>query len=270
MRDRNDKMGRIGPTIQTIEEHFLQSLRADRPVTSHSELVRQYEQITKVCTRTAQRHLRMLTEAISRGEVAEMDCYTGPQGRMYGRSRDEEFANARRDAEPARKPEQGVFLGGVFGWCHTRFEWTDCPVTGRLLQATLITVGVGEFMECGLCERVHFLGVAPKMKEERPEAWQLDPLVNWEDYAQALTSQFMGANSPPSNREYLESKGRARFVGMYFRSGPYAVDKKDQPDQYRILRKAGRLWEPRRPKGRTTVQSPRQPSPSRRGRGRGK
>jgi hypothetical protein len=172
------------------------------------------------------------------GRVTSVGRYKGPEGWLYGCTDEDSFVQAKENAEilPVQRPKATRQLGGVFQDSEMRTEWTHCPVTGDIRRATITTMGVADFMECPVCNRAHFLGVNPKMKDRRLYAWQVDPLVNAEDYADVITTLYMGGKSA------LMRANKRHYVGLWFRSSW-------DEDPMENLRKRGLLKGPNIRKG---------------------
>jgi hypothetical protein len=216
-------MPRWGPTATEIEDRFYECLKGTGRGLTYSPLVKRYAERVNRTERTAKTHLKLLLGGIVAGTVTSVARYKGPEGWLYGTPEDDSFVQAREDAERpvVDRPAAIANLGGVFQGSPVRSEWTNCPITNRIIRTTVVTIGVGDFMECGLCHRAHFLGINPKMKDRRLYAWQVDPLVNADDYEDALTRESMGHPAMPgrtqqSRIERIRNGGH--YVGLRFRT----------------------------------------------------
>lgn len=189
----------------------------------YGETIRRYVERTGLKARAAKVHLKKLRAAIERKEVSELAVYQRGRTHVYGATDDKVFMDAKEAAEAEPKPDRYpsyVQLGGLYQDSPVRSEWTNCPVRNQIVRTTIITMGVADFMECPLCHRAHFLGVNPRMKDRRLYAWQIDPLVNAVEYADAITTSFIG--DPKTYRAQKSSIPRIRngghYVGLWFRS----------------------------------------------------
>jgi hypothetical protein len=274
-------MPRVGPTESDLENRFYECLRQAGRGLTYGRLVTEYSRRYALTDRSAKTHLKVLRAGMDAGRVKEVGRYRGPEGWLYGCIDKEPFANAKEAAElPAIEPPPStVGLGGVFQDSPIRSEWTNCPVTNRIVRTTVITMGVADFMECPICSRAHFLGVNPKMKDQRLYAWQVDPLANAEEYADAITSSFIG--DPKTFKPQKPTIERVRrgghFVGLWFRTswetdpeedlrkrgllrpgtGQVVLPKDVDLERDRLLRKA------RRPSNRRRDPRERRPAPLR-------
>lgn len=206
-------MVRVGPTEREIEDRFFECLKGSGRGLAYGSLVKQYAERFQRTERTAKTHLKRLVEGMAAGRVSSTVRYRGPEGWLYGTPEDDAFVQAKEDAERPvdDRPPATVDLGGVFQGSPVRSEWTNCPVTNRIVRSTIITMGVADFMECPVCNWVHFLGVSPKMKDRRLYAWQIDPLVNAAEYADSMSTNFMGdpktLRSQPTRLERIQKRG---------------------------------------------------------------
>lgn len=215
-------MARAGPTETEIENRFFECLRGTGRGLAYGPLVTLYAERNRRTERTAKTHLKHLLEGIAAGRITSVSRYKGPNGWVYGTPEDDTFLQAKEDAERpvVDRPSATMDLGPIFQGSPVRSEWTHCPVTSRILRSTIITMGVADFMECPVCNWAHFLGVNPKMKDRRLYAWQVDPLVNAEEYADCLSTLYMGDPSKPgrpqpSQIERIRKGGY--YVGLWFR-----------------------------------------------------
>jgi hypothetical protein len=216
-------MARVGPGEREIEDRFFECLRWTGRGLTYGPLVKLYAERVQRTERTAKTHLKILLEGVAAGRVTSVARYKGPEGWLYGTPEDDVFVQAKEDAElpVVERPPATVDLGGSFQGSPVRSEWTNCPVTNRIIRSTIITVGVADFMECPVCHWAHFLGVSPKMKDHRLYAWQVDPLVNAEEYADCISTLYMGdpsnpGVSRPSRIERIRNGGYR--VGLWFRA----------------------------------------------------
>jgi hypothetical protein len=216
-------MGRVAPNLQRVEDWFYEALKDAGRGMTYGALWRKFCEVSGYKSRAAKTYLRLLTDGIASGRVKSVRFYSGPEGRLYGRTDEPKFAGAKEDAEappPQTRPAATVALPVPYHLTEVRSEWTNCPVTNRIKRTTILTVGLADFMECSVCHRVHFLGVNPKMKLERVYAWQIDPLACSEEYADALTTMFIGDpetyRSQPSSIDRIRKGGH--YVGLMFRS----------------------------------------------------
>lgn len=205
-----------------LEDRFFRCLKGTGRGLTYGRLVRRYAEITRLTERTAKTHLRSLVGGITARRVKAVARYNGPEGMLYGSPEDALFVQAKEDAEKplVERPAAIVHLGGVFQDSPVRSEWTHCPVTNRIVKSTIITMGVADFMQCPICSWTHFLGVSPKMKDRRLYAWQVDPLANPDEYADALSVLYLGdpkTNLLQPTRIERVRKGGHR-VGFWFRS----------------------------------------------------
>jgi hypothetical protein len=220
---RSENMARPGPTESELEDRFFACVKGTGRGLSYGRLVDTYAERIHRTSRTAKTHLKRLVEGISAGRVRSVARYKGPEGWLYGTPEDEAFVQAKEDAErppPVVRPQSLAGLGGVYQDSPVNSNWESCPVKNRIVRATVITMGVADFMECPLCNRAHFLGVNPKMKNQRLYAWQVDPLVNATEYADAITHGFMGdpkTLKPQPPRIARVRKG-GHYVGLWFRT----------------------------------------------------
>lgn len=154
--------------------------------------------------------------------VTTIPASTAP-AQMFGRTDDKVFMDAKEASE--KEPETDRYpsyagMGGLFQDSPVRSEWTHCPVKGKITRATIITMGVADFMECPLCSWAHFLGVNPRMKDRRLVAWQVDPLVNATEYADAIGHGLMGDprtfRAQPSRIRRIRKGGH--YIGLWFRT----------------------------------------------------
>jgi hypothetical protein len=208
-----------------IEDRFYECLRGTGRGLTYGRLVTAYALRVERTERTAKSHLKLLVEGMRAGRIKSVGRYRGPEGWLYGCAEDKSFVQAKEDAERpapvvAPRDQSLAGLGGPFQDSPVNSEWTHCPETGRIVRATVITMGVADFMECPVCNRAHFLGVSPKLKDQRLYAWQVDPLVNAAEYADSITTLFMGdpktlKRQPPSI-ERIRKGGR--YVGLWFRN----------------------------------------------------
>lgn len=216
-------MPRTAPSETEIEDRFFSCLRGTGRGLSYGKVVAAYSGRFGVTTRTGKTHLKRLNEAIAAGRAPSVSRYKGPEGWLYGTPEDDAFVQAKEDAErppPVQRDQSRAGLGGPYQDSPVNSEWTHCPETGRIVRATVITMGVADFMECPICNRAHFLGVSPKLQNQRLYAWQVDPLVNAVDYADSITTLFMGdpktLRSQPPAIERIRRGGR--YVGLWFRN----------------------------------------------------
>jgi hypothetical protein len=216
-------MARPGPSETELEDRFFGCVKGTGRGLSYGRLVDTYARRVARTPRTAKTHLKKLVEGILAGRVTSVARYKGPESWLYGTPEDDTFVQAKEDAErppPVVRPQSLVGLGGVFQDSPINSEWTACPETNRIVRATVITMGVADFMECPVCNRAHFLGVSPKMQNQRLYAWQVDPLANATEYADAITHSLMGDpetnKPPPSSIERIRKGGH--YVGLWFRA----------------------------------------------------
>jgi hypothetical protein len=215
-------MGRLPPSLETLESRFHACLARHDLGLSYTELVSDYSTRFQVSPRAARYHIRRLRLGIQRRTTRRVGMFTGPRGVRYGNLDNPGFIEAREQAERPLADTPLVTLGlpGDFSDSEVRSEWTHCPVSNKIVRTSILTVGVADFMECPECHRVHFLGVNPKRRFRHPAAWELDPLVNSAEYADALTVMLIG--DPETYGTQHSSLPRIRrgghYVGLMFRS----------------------------------------------------
>jgi hypothetical protein len=227
-------MPRIGPDLTELEDRVYRCVAGSPGGLPYGKLLKQYMTNTTLHIRQAKAHLRKVRFTIEKGELPSLSTYRGPAGLIFGSTSDEVFTGAKEDAERpplVDRPPGFLQLGGVFQNSPFRTEWTHCPETNKIVRSTIVTMGVADFMECQVCNRAHFLGVSPKLQHQRLYAWQVDPLVNSEDYADVLTRNYMG--DPVTLRAQESQLDRIRmqrghYVGLWFRSS-WTHDPNNEP-----------------------------------------
>ena len=233
-------MPKRAPTVDELADKFHQCLK-DTGGLQYGELIRRYMGSTRFKVRAAKNHLKRLVMGIVTGEVTEPTFYTRARTRVFGRTDDTVFMDAKEASEKEPETDKSSYagLGGLYNHSPVRYEWTHCPVTGKVVGSTIITMGVADFMECLLCSEAHFLGVNPRMKDRRLYAWQVDPLVNAAEYADAITTGFIGDpktfRTQPSKIERVKKGGH--YVGLWFRA---SWDEDPFKKQARIVEEAHR------------------------------
>lgn len=215
------RVGRRGPTETELEDRFYVCVKGTGRGLTYGPLVKRYAEKFHCTERTAKTHLKLLREGITIRKVTSVARYKGPEGWLYGSPEDITFTQAKEDAERPviERPPATVDLGRDFNGSPIRAEWTNCPETNRIVRSTIITMGVADFMECPVCNWAHFLGVNPKMRNQRLYAWQVDPLVNSEEYADYIATHFIGDSefrTQPSRIERIRKGGHR--VGLLFRA----------------------------------------------------
>jgi hypothetical protein len=217
-------MPKVAPTLDELTDRFHHCLK-DTGGLPYGELVRRYLVQTGLHGRAAKEHLRRLSDGIAKGDVTEITFYTRGRVRIFGRADDKVFMDAKEAAEKEPETDRDKYpsyagLGGLFQDSPVRCEWTECPVTNKIVRTTIITMGVADFMECPECSWAHFLGVNPRMKDRRLYAWQVDPLANARDYEDAISTGFIG--DPKTFRRQPSRIARIRngghYIGIWFRS----------------------------------------------------
>jgi hypothetical protein len=215
-------MPRRAPTLEDLAGRFHVCLK-DTGGLPYGELLRRYRIQTGLKDRMSKNHLKAVSDGIGTGEVDELAIYSRGGARVFGRIDDKVFMDAKEASE--KEPETDRYpsyagMGGLFQDSPVRSEWTHCPVKGKITRATIITMGVADFMECPLCSWAHFLGVNPRMKDRRLVAWQVDPLVNATEYADAIGHGLMGNprtfRAQPSRIRRVLKGGH--YVGLWFRT----------------------------------------------------
>jgi hypothetical protein len=216
-------MPRPKPSLEDLEDRVSECVRTRPGGLPWTELMPAYRHSTGVCERTAKQNLRDVRVGVECGVLRLLGVYQGPKGLMFGAMDDKVFLGAMEDAQkppPSHRPEATLQLGGLFQDSEVRSEWTRCPVTNRIVRTTVITMGLADFMECQICYRVHFLGVSPRMQNQRVYAWQVDPLVCAADYADELSSSRIldprTGRTPRSAIRRVQEGGR--YVGLRYRS----------------------------------------------------
>lgn len=219
-------MGRLPLNLQKIESRFLRHLTGRDSGLNYTALVNEYSEGFS-SERTARYHIERLRSGINSGRVRSIVTWETGERRMFGDALNAAVREAKADAEnPPPPPRAAVMVGPYFGDCPVRGEWTKCPVTRRVRKVTIITVGVGDFMECGICNRVHFLGVNPQMRDRRLRVMDVDPLVNSADYADALSVQLMDG----AKCEIERVNRGGSYVGLLFRQ-PFDDPEEDQKEK---------------------------------------
>lgn len=215
-------MAQRGLVLNELSDRLYASLSGAGGV-GYGEAVRRYAEKSYLQPRAAKVHLKRIVEGIERGELKDVSFYRRGRTRVFGNTDDKVFMDAKEAAEKSDEPDSYpsyVQLGGVYQSSPVRSEWTNCPVTGKITRATVITMGVADFMECPTCNWAHFLGVSPRMKDRRLYAWQVDPLVNALDYEDAISTGFIG--DPKTFRRQPSRIPRVRkgghYVGLWFRT----------------------------------------------------
>jgi hypothetical protein len=244
-------MPKTGPSLAELTERFHDCLKGTGGA-GYGETVRRYAERNSLNPRTAKVHLKRLCDGIERGEVDDLAFYRRGRTRVIGNTDDKVFMDQKEETEREPKSDRYpayIHLGGLYQDSPVRSEWTTCPVANRIVRTTVITMGVADFMECPTCNRAHFLGVNPRMKDRRLYAWQIDPLVNASEYADAITTQFMG--DPKTSRPQKSSIERIRqgghYIGLWFRSS-WDEDPMENLRKQRLLKPMRR---PRHPGKRT-------------------
>lgn len=215
-------MPRRAPSLEELVGRFHICLK-DTGGLPYGELLRRYRVQTGLRDRMSKNHLKAVSEGIGSGEVTDLAVYSWAGIRAFGRIDDKVFMDAKEASE--KEPETDRYpsyagMGGLFQDSPVRSEWTHCPVKGTITRATIITMGVADFMECPLCSWAHFLGVNPRMKDRRLYAWQVDPLVNAVEYADAIGHGLMGDpitfRGQPTRIARILKGGH--YVGLWFRT----------------------------------------------------
>ena len=215
-------MPRRAPSLEELVGRFHTCLK-DTGGLPYGELVRRYMDSTGLQARMSKNHLKAVREGVESGKVTDLALYSRAGVRVLGRADDKVFLDAKEASE--KEPETDRYpsyagMGGLFQDSPVRSEWTHCPVKGTITRATIITMGVADFMECPLCSWAHFLGVNPRMKDRRLYAWQVDPLVNGAEYADAIGHGLMGDpvtfRGQPTRIERILKGGH--YVGLWFRT----------------------------------------------------
>jgi hypothetical protein len=216
-------MSRIGPTETELEDRFFECLKGTGRGLPYGRIVATYASRFKRTDRTAKTHLKRLNEGMAAGRVSSVSRYKGPEGWLYGTPEDDAFVQAKEDAErpPAiDRPDSIFHLGGHYQHSPMGLEWTNCPFTNRIVRTQVVTLGIADFMVCPVCSRYHFLGVSPKMQDQRVYAWQIDPLVNAEEYADELTVSHIGnpKTFKPQKTRIDRIRNGGHYVGLRYRS----------------------------------------------------
>lgn len=216
-------MPRTAPSEPEIEDRFFACLKGSGRGLTYGRVVAAYAARSRVTARTGKTHLKQLNAAIAAGRATSVGRYKGPEGWLYGTPEDDTFVQAKEDAErpaPLIRNQSLVGLGGPFQNSPVNSNWESCPLKNRIVRATVITMGVADFMECPICNKAHFLGVSPRLKDQRLYAWQVDPLVNAAEYADSITTLFMGdpgtLRRQPTSIKRIRDGGR--YVGLWFRN----------------------------------------------------
>jgi hypothetical protein len=216
-------MPRKGWSNEELDERVLACVKGTGRGLTYGRVVDLYSRMYECSLRTAKNHLKQLGRAIDNGGVTAVGRYQGKEGKLYGDPRDEKFVQAKEDANrpPAiDRPDSIFHLGGVYNHSPMSLEWTTCPFKNRIIKTQIVTLGIADFMVCSLCSRYHFLGVSPKMQDQRVYAWQIDPLANAEEYADELTCRLIG--NPRTYRAQGTRIERIRngghYVGLLYRS----------------------------------------------------
>lgn len=239
-------MPRRAPTLEELVERFRSCLK-DTGGLPYGELLRRYRAQTTLKERMSKNHLKAVSGGIAAGTVDELSVYSRAGIRVFGRIDDRVFMDAKEASE--KEPDSDRYpsyagMGGLYQGSPVRSEWTHCPVKGKITRATIITMGVADFMECPLCSWAHFLGVNPRMKDRRLFAWQVDPLVNGDEYADAIGHGLMGnpvTFRPQPSRIRRIRKG-GHYVGLWFRT---SWDEDPAKRQARVAEPARRMREAR-------------------------
>ncbi len=210
---------------EELEDRFVPCLKDKGRGLTYGKTVAAYAERWRPCSdRTAKAHLAILVRGIGQGTVKEIGRYRGPEGFLYGLLNEKSFADAKEAAEippdSTPKPASIVHLGGPYHDTPMRLEWTNCPVTAKIVRTQVWTLGLADFMSCPICNWFHFLGVSPKMKDQRVYAWQMDPLVNAEEYADSLSRLFRGDPKTfrPQPSRIPRMLGGGHYVGLMFRT----------------------------------------------------
>ncbi len=214
-------MARKGLTESELEDRFYECVKGTGRGLTYGPLVKRYAKGFHLTERSAKTHLKLLLNGVMAGRLTSVARYRGPEGWLYGSPADDNFLQAKEDSERPvviERPPATVNLGGVFNDSPVRSEWTKCPETNRIVKSTIITMGVADFMECLVCCRAHFLGVNPKMMNQRLYAWQIDPLVNAEDYSDWITVDMIGDSKFRGQSTRIERiRQGGCYKGLWFR-----------------------------------------------------
>ncbi len=187
-------MGRVAPALEQVEAWFHDALADAGRGLTYARTWKAFSEITGYKERASKSFLSQLRDGIDRGLVKSISHYSGPAGRLYGRTEDPTFAQAKSDAEkpPPIVQEPWIALGGRFNRSTTRVRWELCPEKSRMMKTVVLTVGIVDFMRCDVCKRYHALGIRPEYADRRPHAWELDPLFFKDDYADELSHRLYG------------------------------------------------------------------------------
>lgn len=213
-------MSRLPPSIGTIEKRFLGSFEEGIHGLGPTRLVARYVETQGVSEKTAWTHFGRLKDGMAKGTVKRIVSFTGPDGERFGDARDEKFLERKADAETKTESPPAIWhLGGWYQNCPVRLSWEYCPVKNRLRQVAVVRVGVADFMRCHICNRFHFLGLSPKVRESRPQVWELDPAICWQDYEDELSVELMvDPETHKSQQSQIERVRRGgRWIGLRLR-----------------------------------------------------
>lgn len=216
-------MARLPPSDETLERRFLACLRGKTLGLSPTKLVALYTTTNKLSDKSGWVHFQRLKKGITKGSIRRVVSYVGPRGVRFGDARSQDFLQRKADVElrPIEPVAATWDLGRWYQGCPVHLSWEYCPYTNRLRQVAVVRVGVADFMRCSICHRFHFMGLSPRVKDSRPQVWELDPAICWQDYEDQLTVELIGdPNRPdpkvnrmqPSKIERVLKGGR--WIGM--------------------------------------------------------
>lgn len=256
-------MGKVAPGLNQIEEWFYLALDGAGRGLSYARAWKRFSEVANYKERASKTYLRELRVGIDQGRVRSISSYNGPEGRLYGRTEDPSFAEAKLDAErpPPVVQEPWIALGGRFNRSTTRVKWELCPEKSRMMKTLVLTVGIVDFMRCDVCERFHALGIRPEYADRRPHAWELDPLFFKEDYADELSRRLCGQEKSRIKRV---TKG-GQYLGLMYRAVKWGNPEKwnEEMDRARELsRELPTRQKTTRPKRAANVRSPHRRSSS--------
>jgi hypothetical protein len=230
-------MGKTAPSIEKVEYWFYEALEGAGRGLPYGQAWRAFSQVSLYHSRASKSYMRELREGIEHGRVKSVSCYHGPRGLLYGRTEDPTFAQAKADAEkpPPILTEPWIALGGRFNQSSNRVRWELCPVTSRMMQTMVVTVGIVDFMRCVECHRMHALGIRPDYADRRPHAWEVDPLLFREDYEDELSRRLCGEQESRISRV----RAGGQYQGLMYRAVEWGNPEKwnEQMDRVRALRK---------------------------------